>query len=545
MSTRDTSTRSPAQREAETTTRSDEPTVVPSAEEFEQIQLAQEQKEGLGKRIWKRVAPPIVQDVVEEVKDEVADTRARRQAERAQAGQPETPEAAPVVTPAPAPAQILNLSDPAQALAIQQNIKSYFGSDPSKLGVELKANPDLLTALKISSSDAARMSEAALGTLALSKFNPDGDFGPMSQALLTAYNTSISRAPVATNVPAAAQAATPTAATATTAATRDAEYGHEHAEDLREFAGKTFHRVSGTDGPESIKITKQDVDLASMVAPSNGVTEEQIQAARDKIGSVMGDNYSDKTKRQYDAMLADARAASFETIEALKSAAVRQAESDIRGAIPDARRGLGLPGAYPENSEIMDAPAPNIPGMPNYPGATPAPGGGGRSTGGGASRPNQQPVQPGEDLTVSGGRVQLAAYEGGRPVANANLVQMEGMRDTAGRPVVLRTDAAFMAEKMIADAASQGVNLSVTSSFRTQEKQQELYDNRHNNRYPVAPPGYSKHQSGRALDFTNDSRALGWLQQNAEKYGFVTIARDPIHWEYRGATADELGIVVA
>jgi hypothetical protein len=112
MSTRDTSTRSPAQREAETTTRSDEPTVVPSADEFEQIQLAQEQKEGLGKRIWKRVAPPIVQDVVEEVKDEVADTRARRQAERAQAGQPETPEAAPVVTPAPAPAQIFYFKRP-------------------------------------------------------------------------------------------------------------------------------------------------------------------------------------------------------------------------------------------------------------------------------------------------------------------------------------------------------------------------------------------------------------------------------------------------
>lgn len=70
----------------------------------------------------------------------------------------------------------------------------------------------------------------------------------------------------------------------------------------------------------------------------------------------------------------------------------------------------------------------------------------------------------------------------------------------------------------------------ITSAFRSREKQQQLYDNRMNNPYPVAKPGSSLHESGLALDMGDWQRALPIMQ----KYGFrqPLPKTDPIHFEY-------------
>jgi len=55
---------------------------------------------------------------------------------------------------------------------------------------------------------------------------------------------------------------------------------------------------------------------------------------------------------------------------------------------------------------------------------------------------------------------------------------------------------------------------------------------------PTARPGFSKHEQGRAIDFTfnggsittQESAGFRWLVAHAPKYGFVNLASEPWHW---------------
>ncbi len=55
---------------------------------------------------------------------------------------------------------------------------------------------------------------------------------------------------------------------------------------------------------------------------------------------------------------------------------------------------------------------------------------------------------------------------------------------------------------------------------------------------PTARPGFSKHEQGRAIDFTfngasitsRDSAGFQWLAAHAPKYGFVNLESEPWHW---------------
>ena len=55
---------------------------------------------------------------------------------------------------------------------------------------------------------------------------------------------------------------------------------------------------------------------------------------------------------------------------------------------------------------------------------------------------------------------------------------------------------------------------------------------------PTARPGFSKHEQGRAVDFTFNGGSITshanagfqWLAANAPKYGFVNLASEPWHW---------------
>lgn len=124
--------------------------------------------------------------------------------------------------------------------------------------------------------------------------------------------------------------------------------------------------------------------------------------------------------------------------------------------------------------------------------------------------------------------------------------------------------AAFLA--MQRDAAAAGVQLRLLSAFRDRETQHNLFfpvmverSQRPEERARVsAPPGYSEHHTGYALDLGDarhpeldldasfdQSAAFAWLQQHASRYHFRLsfpadnrqgVAYEPWHWRWEGSS---------
>lgn len=129
-------------------------------------------------------------------------------------------------------------------------------------------------------------------------------------------------------------------------------------------------------------------------------------------------------------------------------------------------------------------------------------------------------------------------------------------------------------QNMLKDCRSAGLSPVICSSYRTQEKQQMLFDNQvekwKNQGYSedeakkqagklVAVPGTSEHQLGLALDIVDISYQLleeeqentptqKWLLENSWKYGFILrypkdktditkISYEPWHYRYVGKKA--------
>ena len=101
-----------------------------------------------------------------------------------------------------------------------------------------------------------------------------------------------------------------------------------------------------------------------------------------------------------------------------------------------------------------------------------------------------------------------------------------------GKPVEVATAAAY---RQMQDAARRaGVSLRVVSGFRTMTEQRRLYNlYRAGQGNLAAPPGYSNHQSGHALDLnTSASGVYSWLSRHASAYGFRrTVPSEKWHWE--------------
>lgn len=75
-------------------------------------------------------------------------------------------------------------------------------------------------------------------------------------------------------------------------------------------------------------------------------------------------------------------------------------------------------------------------------------------------------------------------------------------------------------------------SITITSVYRSWSEQLHLYRNRGRNRYPVLPPGQSKHQYGRAWDMTADEDLLGYLGRVWQGWGGRWGGpSDPIHFE--------------
>lgn len=137
-------------------------------------------------------------------------------------------------------------------------------------------------------------------------------------------------------------------------------------------------------------------------------------------------------------------------------------------------------------------------------------------------------------------------------------------RASDGYEIRMRASAAKNYQEMVAAARANGIELVPISGFRTKDEQRKLFFEMKANRNQTAaeramvsaPPGYSEHHTGYAIDIgdgvnpsTNLSptfdktEAFKWLDHNAAKYSFELsfpannkqgVMYEPWHWRFVG-----------
>ena len=88
-------------------------------------------------------------------------------------------------------------------------------------------------------------------------------------------------------------------------------------------------------------------------------------------------------------------------------------------------------------------------------------------------------------------------------------------------------------QRLEALAAKRGQHFNITSGGRSFAEQQRLWDGRGSNPYPVARPGTSRHETGRAADVTIGGRAIQDVISAADlrAAGLAPLAGDAVHVE--------------
>lgn len=97
-------------------------------------------------------------------------------------------------------------------------------------------------------------------------------------------------------------------------------------------------------------------------------------------------------------------------------------------------------------------------------------------------------------------------------------------------------------KEMYKDAKNDGIKLKINTAYRDKSEQQDIYNRRirtyekegmnenkaiEKTEEEVQKPGYSEHETGLAIDFSNPSNPeenepmWKWLSENAYKYGFI------------------------
>jgi zinc D-Ala-D-Ala carboxypeptidase len=137
-------------------------------------------------------------------------------------------------------------------------------------------------------------------------------------------------------------------------------------------------------------------------------------------------------------------------------------------------------------------------------------------------------------------------------------------RAADGYEIKLREPAAQAFLNMVTAAKVSGVDLVAISGFRTVDDQKKLFFDisKQRNQTPAqramvsAPPGYSEHHTGYAIDIGDGSApssnlsadfektaAFHWLEQNAPQFGFELsfppnnsqgVSYEPWHWRFVG-----------
>lgn len=73
--------------------------------------------------------------------------------------------------------------------------------------------------------------------------------------------------------------------------------------------------------------------------------------------------------------------------------------------------------------------------------------------------------------------------------------------------------------------------LRVTSVYRSPTEQRKLWNTRHRNPYPVAPPGTSYHEHRRAFDAVGPAAVLRQAGAVWRSWGGQWFESDPIHFQ--------------
>lgn len=178
--------------------------------------------------------------------------------------------------------------------------------------------------------------------------------------------------------------------------------------------------------------------------------------------------------------------------------------------------------------------------------------------------------RPVQDSALSSDLVQRGYRNGNMPAVR--LMEVEGC--------LLERDAAYTLSFMLEEARSDGIALYARECYRSLGAQSSAYDrrcpiveekikkkdpetgkkkvvkvkkSRSCSGPPIARPGRSNHGWGRAVDFSNGSRVLAcgdagfaWLQENAERYGWVhpdwagcgRSTQEAWHWEWGGLSSE-------
>ena len=188
--------------------------------------------------------------------------------------------------------------------------------------------------------------------------------------------------------------------------------------------------------------------------------------------------------------------------------------------------GGGAPPSAPAAAPAAPAAAPAKPAAPAETGGGAAVGGmkGGMKAGAAPTPAAAPAVAKGGAAPPTGGGVDPSKAVTGKDLSGVN----EGL---AGAIKSAATE--FM--------AVTGKQVTVTSSIRTPEEQQALWDNfkAGKSKYPAAPPGKSKHDRGEAVDI--DSAVANALDQQGllSKYGLSRpVPNDPVHIELAKGYAD-------
>jgi zinc D-Ala-D-Ala carboxypeptidase len=144
--------------------------------------------------------------------------------------------------------------------------------------------------------------------------------------------------------------------------------------------------------------------------------------------------------------------------------------------------------------------------------------------------------------------------------AEAPAEDLEAISGDGG--ISLRKAAAEAFKTMVAAAQAEGVSLAPISGFRSIADQQELFFKVKEARVQTAaeranvsaPPGYSEHHTGYAVDIGDanganltpefeNTAAFHWMQANAPRYSFELsfpknnpqgVTYEPWHWRYVG-----------
>ncbi len=151
--------------------------------------------------------------------------------------------------------------------------------------------------------------------------------------------------------------------------------------------------------------------------------------------------------------------------------------------------------------------------------------------------------------------------------AKANTLIEAGfyIRDGYSRPELLAKEAKESWHKMVIAAKDEGVNLIPISGFRSIKDQKVLWVNQVKRRGSEkeaakrsAPPGFSEHHTGYAIDIADidtpssdlnssfdQTPSYQWLSKNARQFGWENsfpvnnkqgISYEPWHWRYVGTS---------